>query len=171
MVFLWLPWGLITTQNIISLKAQDRIWIGSRLTDTRSAENDWIGADTEDASLVKDTVTLLQHFSTFSFSLQLSFSHKVSLSKLQFVRQQVTFLGHVITPNSKSLSDKRIQGIKDVPKPITKKQMSFLGMCSYYGTFIPNYATLEQPLRALTVGKGLRSCDKIEWTGGSGGIC
>ncbi len=27
-----------------SLKAQDRIWIGSRLTDT--AENDWIGADT-----------------------------------------------------------------------------------------------------------------------------
>ncbi len=24
---------------------------------------------------------------------------------------------------------------------------------------------LEQPLRALTVGKGLRSCDKIEWTG------
>ncbi len=57
MVFVWLPWGL-TTQNIISLKAQDRIWIGSRLTDTRSAENDWIGADTDpqyriDASLVK----------------------------------------------------------------------------------------------------------------------
>ncbi len=57
MVFLCLPWGLITTQNIISLKAQDRIWIGSRLTDTRSAENDWIGADTDpqyriDTSLV-----------------------------------------------------------------------------------------------------------------------
>ncbi len=48
MVFLWLPLGLITTQNSISLKAQDRIWIGSRLTDTQSAENDWIGADTED---------------------------------------------------------------------------------------------------------------------------
>ncbi len=32
-------------------------------------------------------------------------------------------------------------------------------------TYIPNYAILEQPLRALTVGKGLRSCDKIEWTG------
>ncbi len=56
MMFLWLPWGLTTTQNSISLKAQDRIWIGSRLTDTRSAENDWIGADTDpqyriDASL------------------------------------------------------------------------------------------------------------------------
>ncbi len=43
--------------------------------------------------------------------------------------------------------------------------LSFLGMCSYCRTFIPKYATLEQPLRALTVGKGLRSCDKIEWTG------
>ncbi len=58
MVFLWLPCGFTTTQNIISLKAQDRIWIGSRLIDTRSAENDWIGADTDpqyriDASLNK----------------------------------------------------------------------------------------------------------------------
>ncbi len=32
MMFLWLPWGLTTTQNIISLKALDRIWIGSGLT-------------------------------------------------------------------------------------------------------------------------------------------
>ncbi len=60
MVFVWLPWGLTTTLNIISLKAQDRIWIESHLTDTRSAENDWIGADTDpqyriDASLLKTT--------------------------------------------------------------------------------------------------------------------
>ncbi len=42
--------------------------------------------------------------------------------------------------------------------------LSILGMCSYCRTFIPNYAVREQPLRALTAGKGLRSCDKIEWT-------
>ncbi len=115
-------------------------------------------ASRDAATCVKDTVSLLQHLAQEG--------HKVSLSKLQFVKQHVTFLGHVITPNSKSLSDKRIQGIKNLPKPITKKQMlSFLGMCSYCRTFIPNYAIREQPLTALTVGKGLRSCDKIEWTG------
>ncbi len=27
----------------------------------------------------------------------------------------------------------------------------------------PNYAILEQPLRALTIGKGLKSTDKIDW--------
>uniref|UniRef100_A0A9J8CJW6 ribonuclease H n=1 Tax=Cyprinus carpio carpio TaxID=630221 RepID=A0A9J8CJW6_CYPCA len=112
----------------------------------------------DEPTCVADTVSLLKHLAQEG--------HKVSLSKLQFVKQQVTFLGYVITPNSKSLSDKRVQAIKDVPKPVTKKQMlSFLGMCSYCRTFIPNYAILEQPLRALTLGKGLKSCDKIEWTG------
>ncbi len=37
-------------------------------------------------------------------------------------------------------------------------------MCAYCRTFIPNYAFLEKPLRALTTGKGLRSCDKINWS-------
>ncbi len=39
-----LPWGLTITQNSIhTISDLDR----SCLTDTRSAENDWIGADTD----------------------------------------------------------------------------------------------------------------------------
>ncbi|XP_048009377.1 protein NYNRIN-like [Megalobrama amblycephala] len=112
----------------------------------------------DETTCVKDTVTLLQHLAQEG--------HKVSKPKLQFVKKQVTFLGHIISANSKSLSGKRVQAITEVPKPTTKKQMlSFLGMCSYCRTFIPNYAILEQPLRALTTGKELKSCDKINWTG------
>lgn len=74
----------------------------------------------------------------------------------------VTFLVHVIIGEGKSLSAKAIQKI---PKPATKKQLlSFLGMCSYCCTFIPNYAILEAPLSALTHGKGLQSHDKVKWT-------
>lgn len=88
--------------------------------------------------------------------------HKASLSKLQFEQQQVTFLVHVIMREGKSLSAKAIQKI---PKPATKKQiLSFLGMCSYCSTFIPNYAILEALLCALTHGKGLQSHDKVKWT-------
>ncbi len=109
----------------------------------------------DEVTCVADIVTLLNHLAREG--------HKVSLTKLQFVKQEITFLGHTITPNSKAISEKRIKAIKDVPKPITKKQLlSFLGMCAYCRTFIPNYAFLEKPLRALTTGKGLRSCDKIE---------
>ncbi len=101
----------------------------------------------DEVTCVADTVTLLNHLAREG--------HKVSLTKLQFVKQEITFWGHTITPNSKA--------IKDVPRPITKRQLlSFLGMCAYCRTFIPNYAFLEKPLRALTTGKGLRSCDKIE---------
>lgn len=102
----------------------------------------------------KDTVSLLQHLAKER--------HKASLSKLQFIQQEVTFLGHVITAEGKSLSPKRVEAIQQLPKPLTKKQMlSFLGMCSYCRNFIPNYAVLEKPLSALIHGKGLQSTDKV----------
>ncbi|XP_043118057.1 uncharacterized protein LOC122361319 [Puntigrus tetrazona] len=42
--------------------------------------------------------------------------------------------------------------------------MSFLGMCSYCRTFIPNYAIEESPLSALAHGKRLQPHDKLTWT-------
>lgn len=66
----------------------------------------------DEQTCVTDTVSLLKHLAAEG--------DKVSLTKLQFVKQKVTFLGHVITPHSKSLSDKRVKGIKDVPKLLTK---------------------------------------------------
>jgi len=54
MMFMWFSWGLTTAHNSIRTALDlDR----SRLTDTPSAENDWIGADSDpeyriDASLV-----------------------------------------------------------------------------------------------------------------------
>ncbi len=77
----------------------------------------------DEAACVADTVTLLNHLAQEG--------HKVSLTKLQFVKQEITFLGHTITPNSRAISEKRVKAIKDVPRPITKKQLlSFLGMCA-----------------------------------------
>ncbi|MGL4647084.1 MAG: hypothetical protein ACRCVL_08370, partial [Cetobacterium sp.] len=56
--------------------------------------------------------------------------HKASLSKLQFVQQQVKFLGHLISEQGKTIEQNRVAAIQNIPKPNTKKQlMSFLGMC------------------------------------------
>lgn len=91
--------------------------------------------------------------------------HKASLSKLQFVQQKVTFLGHVLTPNGKSLSPERISAIVNTLKPLTKKQaMSFLAMCSYCRHFIPNFSVLERPLRDATHARGLTASSKFTWT-------
>ncbi len=64
----------------------------------------------DEATCMADTVTLLNHLAQEG--------HKVSLTKLQFVNQEITFLGHTITPNCKAISEKRVKAIKDVP--ITK---------------------------------------------------
>uniref|UniRef100_A0AAQ4RT80 ribonuclease H n=1 Tax=Gasterosteus aculeatus aculeatus TaxID=481459 RepID=A0AAQ4RT80_GASAC len=104
----------------------------------------------------QDTLKLLQHLAAEG--------HKASLSKLQFVSQNVHFLGHNISGEGKTLSPKRIASIVTLPKPQTKKQMmSFLGMCSYCRSFIPNYSQLEQPLSSLIHGKNLSAHDKIQW--------
>ncbi len=118
-------------------------------------EDDLLICARDEVTCVADTVTLLNHLAREG--------HKVSLTKLQFVKQEIIFFWVTLTPNSKAISEKRVKAIKDVPRPLTKKQLlSVLGMCAYCRTFIPNYAFLEKPLRALTTGKGLRSCDKIE---------
>ncbi|KAK7925084.1 hypothetical protein WMY93_007394 [Mugilogobius chulae] len=105
----------------------------------------------------RDTVTLLKHLH--------SDGHKASLSKLQFAKEEVIFLGHVINANGKSISSKRIAAIQNLPKPKTKKQlMSFLGICSYCRQFIANYSVLEAPLSELIHGKGLKTSDTVTWT-------
>lgn len=42
--------------------------------------------------------------------------------------------------------------------------MSFLEMCFYCCTFVPNYAILEAPLSNLFHGKGLQVHNSITWT-------
>ena len=61
----------------------------------------------------KFTVVLLKQICVYGI--------KTSLSKLQFLQQQVTFLGHVITAEGKSLSPKSTEAIQRLPKSQTKK--------------------------------------------------
>lgn len=78
--------------------------------------------------------------------VMLQMRHKVCLSR---VKQQNNFLGHVITAKGNSLSPNCVEMIHKTAKPVTKKQVSFLGMCFYSLTFIPNYVVLETPLCTL----------------------
>ncbi|XP_071337791.1 protein NYNRIN-like [Trachinotus anak] len=106
---------------------------------------------------VKATLALLTHLAEQG--------HKASLSKLQFVATEVTFLGHVISAKGKSLSSKRIEAIQKIPKPVTKKQvMSFLGMTGYCRQWVTHNAEIEAPLAAIAHGKGLKASDPVTWT-------
>lgn len=51
------------------------------------------------------------------------------------------------------------------PKPKTKKQMmSFLGLCNYCRTWIPNYAEITRPMQDLIFEKPMTAHELIKWT-------
>ncbi|GFU28168.1 retrovirus-related Pol polyprotein from transposon 297 [Trichonephila clavipes] len=71
--------------------------------------------------------------------------------KCNFARRRVKFLGHVVGSGQHSPDPGKVESIKNISVPTTKKEIrSFLGLTSYYREYIPNFASLVLPLTELT---------------------
>lgn len=76
---------------------------------------------------------------------------KVKLSKCQFLKEEILFLGHKVTREGLMPDPSKVQSVQDFPAPNTiKKLQSFLGLTNYYRKFIPDYAHKAEPLNKLT---------------------
>ncbi|RMB94886.1 hypothetical protein DUI87_28691 [Hirundo rustica rustica] len=85
---------------------------------------------------------------------------KVSKKKLQFVKSEVTYLGHLIGKGYKKLSPERIIGIIAIPAPKTKRDVrKLLGLFGYCRLWIDEYT---QSVKFLY--NKLVSPEPIEWT-------
>lgn len=83
---------------------------------------------------------------------------KIQLDKSEFLRREVAYLGHVVTPDGVKPNPDKIQAIRNYPLPTTTKQIKgFLGLLGYYRKFINNFAKLTKPLT-----KCLKKGAKIE---------
>lgn len=72
---------------------------------------------------------------------------KIQLDKCEFLRKEVGFLGHIITPQGIKPNPQKIEAIQRFPIPKTAKEIkSFLGLLGYYRRFINNFAKLTKPL-------------------------
>ncbi|KAI5756548.1 hypothetical protein M8J77_025839 [Diaphorina citri] len=72
---------------------------------------------------------------------------KLQMDKCEFLKKDVDFLGHVITPQGVKPNPKKIEIIRNYPIPKTPRQIkAFLGLLSYYRKFIKDFATLTKPL-------------------------
>ena len=73
--------------------------------------------------------------------------YKVPRAKAQTVETKVTYLRVQITHESRRLSSDRVQGILQLPSPMTRKQLrAFLGLTGYCRIWIPNYGLIAWPL-------------------------
>jgi hypothetical protein len=75
---------------------------------------------------------------------------KLQPDKCEFLRQEVSYLGHIITENGVKPDPSKISVINKFPLPkSTKDIQSFLGLVGYYRRFIDNFSAITKPLTCL----------------------
>ena len=76
---------------------------------------------------------------------------KLKPSKCLFVRDEVRYLGHVITPRGLKTSNQHIIAVQEFTNPKSVKDVrQFLGLSSFYRKFVPSFAKIAGPLHTLT---------------------
>lgn len=75
---------------------------------------------------------------------------RLNIAKCEFGRQEVKFLGHIISAEGVKPDPDKTKAIQDMREPSNISGLrSFLGMVNQLREFIPNLSEKDKPLRAL----------------------
>ena len=75
---------------------------------------------------------------------------KLNREKTNIGKDQVEYIGHILSRDGLKISSKRIESIKNMPDPMSVKGvMTILGMVTYTCKFLPNLSSVTEPLRQL----------------------
>lgn len=84
-------------------------------------------------------------------------------SKWTFGKEEVEYLGHIISKEGVKVDPNKIKAIEKWPKVVNiSKLRGFLGLTRYYRKFIKNYAHITAPLTNLLKKNSFRWNDEAE---------
>lgn len=96
--------------------------------------------------------TLEAHNVNLGIVLERLSSHKlkVKASKCHFLKDEIVYLGFVISREGVKMDKKKTQAIVNMVAPTNQKELkSFLGMAGFYRKFIPSFSFIATPLHSL----------------------
>lgn len=86
---------------------------------------------------------------------------KLQPDKCEFLRKEVSYLGHIISEEGVRPDPGKIESVKRFPRPINAKNIKqFLGLAGYYRRFIPGFSRTAKPLTTL-----LKKDEPFLWQG------
>ena len=95
---------------------------------------------------------------------------KLKPSKCFFFREEIEYLGHVVSGKDISTNPKKVEAVAKWPTPQTVYDVrSFLGFVGYYSKFIKDFSKISKPAREVITGlenQSERTAKKtlLEWT-------
>lgn len=93
-----------------------------------------------------------------------SANFRIQPEKCEFVKNEVEFLGFIVSASGLMPNPKKVHAIKNYPQPTNVKELRmFLGLSGYYRRFVKNYAKIAKPLTKFLKGaNGHRQISKNE---------
>ncbi|XP_069618471.1 uncharacterized protein [Ranitomeya imitator] len=85
-----------------------------------------------------------------------SYGLKIKPKKCQLLRNQIEYLGHLVTPDGVLPLASNIKAVQEWPPPCDLREVrAFLGLAGYYRRFVPKFSQVVSPLNELLRGTAL----------------
>ena len=119
---------------------------------------EWLSPDIEGCKNISDDIIIYaktqeEHDQILRKVLQRLRDKNLTLNpdKCIFSRDSISFMGHTLTSEGLKPQDSKIQAVLQTERPTNVKELkSFLGLVSYCSKFVPQFATICEPMRKLT---------------------
>ena len=98
----------------------------------------------------KNEIEHLQHIEEIFNRLE-RFGLKMKREKCDFFKKHIQYLGHLIVEDGFTPLPKKLDSIRNMPRPKTPKEVKqFLGLIGYYRKFVPRFSDIARSLMNLT---------------------